>query len=314
MPMMYRPDMTVAARSANSLTGPANPAWSWAPVRAGTYSVELGDEVVTGWHSHDFHQVEYAFEGIAEVQTETARFLLPPQQAVWIPAGVEHCSTLTRVKTVSVFFDPSMDLPAGDRVRILAAAPVIREMMLYARRWPISRESSDNMADAFFAALAYLVGEWLDHETPLCLPTASDPLVAAAMDYAGDHLAHATMGDLCRKVGASERSVRRAFVADTGMSWRQYLQESRLLKAMALLAESDLSLLDISLAVGFDSASAFTRSFRRFAGEPPSEYRRRVRAPQPAPPSPSPASSEEAGEVIRGWSHLGRSAGVGQPG
>jgi len=304
---MYRPDMTVTARSAKSLTGAANPGSGGTPVRAGTYSVELGDDVVTGWHSHDFHQVEYAFEGIAEVQTETARFLLPPQQAVWIPAGVEHCSTLTRVKTVSVFFDPAMDLPAGDRVRILAAAPVIREMILYARRWPISRPRSDPMADAFFAALAYLVAEWLDHETPLCLPTATDPLVAAAMDYAGDHLARATMTELCREVGASERSLRRAFVADTGMSWRQYLQESRLLKAMALLAESDLSLLDISLAVGFESASAFTRSFRRYAGESPSEYRRRVRTPQPAPASFSPASSEEAGEVIRSWSHPGRS-------
>jgi AraC-like DNA-binding protein/mannose-6-phosphate isomerase-like protein (cupin superfamily) len=304
--MMYRPVMTVTARSAKSLTGPANPA-EGAPVRAGAYSVELGDDVVTGWHSHDLHQVEYAFEGIAEVQTESARFLLPPQQAVWIPAGVEHCSTLTRVKTVSVFFDRSMVLPAGDRVRILAAAPVIREMILYARRWPISRECSDPMADSFFTALAYLVAEWLDHETPLCLPTASDPLVAAAMDYTGDHLAGATMSGLCREVGTSERSLRRAFVSDTGMSWRQYLQESRLLKAMAMLAESDLSLLDISLAVGFDSASAFTRSFRRYAGESPSEYRRRVRTAQPATASFSATSTEEAGRVIRGWSHLGRS-------
>jgi AraC-like DNA-binding protein/mannose-6-phosphate isomerase-like protein (cupin superfamily) len=306
--MMYGPDMTVTARSAKSLAGAANPAAAGATVRAGTYSVELGDEVVTGWHSHDLHQLEYAFEGIAEVQTETARFLLPPQQAVWIPAGVDHCSTLTRVKTVSVFFDPSMGLPAGDRVRILAAAPVIREMILYARRWPMSREGSEPMADAFFAALAYLVAEWLDHETPLCLPTASDPLVAAAMDYADDHLADATMGEMCREVGTSERSLRRAFVADTGMSWRRYLQESRLLKAMALLAESDLSLLDISLAVGFDSASAFTRSFRRYAGESPSEYRRRVRTPHSGPASISPTSSERVGEVIRGWSHLGRSA------
>jgi AraC-like DNA-binding protein/mannose-6-phosphate isomerase-like protein (cupin superfamily) len=307
--MMYRPAMTVPARSAKSLTGPANPGAEEAPVRAGTYSVELGDDVVTGWHSHDLHQVEYAFEGIAEVQTETARFLLPPQQAVWIPAGVEHCSTLTRVKTVSVFFDPSMGLPAGDRVRILAAAPVIREMILYARRWPISRARSDPMADSFFTALAHLVAEWLDHETPLCLPTASDPLVAAAMDYTGDHLAEATLSALCREVGASERSLRRAFVADTGMSWRQYLQESRLLKAMAMLAESDLSLLDISLAVGFDSASAFTRSFRRYAGESPSEYRRRVRTAQPAPAPFSAASADVAGQVIRGWSHLGRSGG-----
>jgi AraC-like DNA-binding protein/quercetin dioxygenase-like cupin family protein len=307
--MMYRRAMTITARSAKSLTAAAKPGQKSSHrsrVRAGTYSVEVGDEIVTGWHSHEFHQVEYAFEGIAEVQTEHARFLLPPQQAVWIPAGVEHCSTLTRVKMVSVFFDPTMGLPAGDRVRILAAAPVIREMILYARRWPVSRETSDPMAEAYFKALAFLVAEWLEHETPLCLPTASDALVAAAMDYTMDHLSGVTISDLCREVGTSERSLRRAFVADTGMPWRQYLQESRLLKAMALLAERDHSLLDVSMAVGFESPSAFTRAFRRYASESPSQYRRRVATASVKASTITESSSEEAGRVIRGWSRIGR--------
>jgi AraC-like DNA-binding protein/quercetin dioxygenase-like cupin family protein len=307
---MYRPVMTITARSAKSLTAAAKPD-DRSRVRAGTYSVEVGDEIVTGWHSHEFHQVEYAFEGIAEVQTGSARFLLPPQQAVWIPAGVEHCSTLTRVKMVSVFFDPSffdatIELPAGDRVRILAAAPVIREMILYARRWPISRDASDVMADSYFKALAFLVAEWLEHETPLCLPTASDALVGAAMEYTKDHLARVTISDLCRDVGTSERSLRRAFVADAGMPWRQYLQESRLLKAMALLAERDHSLLDVSIAVGFESPSAFTRAFRRYAGESPSQYRRRIASASTRPAWLAETSSEDAGRVIRGWSRIGR--------
>src|SRR6185436_6221614 len=148
----------------------------------------------------------------------------------------EHSSTLTHVKAVSVFFDPAMVQDAGDRVRILAAAPVLREMIRYARRWPISRTGPDPVADAFFAALALLVAEWLDDETPLCLPTTNDPLVAAAIEYTDQHLADATLHDVCSAVGASERSLRRAFVSATGMSWRQYLQESRLLKSMALLA------------------------------------------------------------------------------
>ncbi len=262
--------------------------------------------MVTGWHSHDFHQVEYAFEGVADVQTDSARFLLPPQQAVWIPAGVEHCSTLTRVKAVSVFFEPSMGLPVGDRVRILAAAPVIREMILYARRWPINRQWSDSTADTFFAALASLVTEWLDCETPLYLPTARDPLVAASMEYTWAHLDEVTIGALCDAVGTSERSLRRAFLADTGMSWRQYLQESRLLKAMALLTENGRSLLNVSSAVGYESASAFTRAFRRYTGESPREYRRRVETAPNDAVSLNETSNEEAERVIFGWSNVRR--------
>ena len=122
--------------------------------------------------------------------------------------------------------------------------------------------------------------EWLDNETPLCLPTASDPLVAAAMDYTNQERRDVTIGDVCAAIGTSERSLRRAFLATTGMSWRQYLQESRLLKAMALLAEDDQNLLSIAVTVGYHSVSAFTRAFRRYAGEAPSAYRQRIRLGQ----------------------------------
>jgi AraC-like DNA-binding protein len=297
--MMYLSAVPLTARSANSLIPPAT------PVRAGTYWTEVGAEVVTGWHSHDRHQLEYAFEGVAEVETETARYLLPPQQAIWIPAGVQHSSTLTDVKAVSVFFDPSLGLRAGDRVRILAAAPVIREMILYARRWPVGRTGSDAMADTFFEALGYLVVDWLDHETPLCLPTARDPLVAAAMDYTAEHLAEVSLPDVCHAVGASERTLRRAFLADTGMSWRKYLQESRLLKAMSLLAGCDENLLTVALSVGFESASAFTRAFGRYAGESPHAYRQRIGSSQLGPP-PEERSAAGAAEVVAGWSHFPR--------
>ena len=172
-----------------------------------------------------------------------------------------------------------MGMPAGDRVRILAAAPVIREMILYARRWPVSRSSSDQMADAFFEALAYLVAEWLDHETPLCLPDGPRPPGRRAPCGTPPNIsAGVTMGDVCRAVGASERTLRRTFLAATGMSWRKYLQESRLLEAMALLAGGDDNLLAIAVAVGFDSASAFSRAFGRYVGESPHAYRKRIRS------------------------------------
>jgi AraC-like DNA-binding protein len=247
------------------------------PVRAGTYVIDGGDVTVTGWHCHDFHQLEHAFEGVAELETETDRYLLPPQQVVWIPAGVKHCSTRRGVRGVSVFFDPRMGLPTGDRVRILAAAPVIKEMLRYAARWPISRAGSDPTADTFFRALANVVIDWLDQETPLRLPTARRPVVVAAMAFTERNLSEdLAFGGVCRAVGMSERSMRRVFADATGMSWRRYVHESRLLKSMALLAEADLSILGVALAVGFHSVSAFGRAFTNYTGETPSAYRHRI--------------------------------------
>jgi len=243
-------------------------------VDAGTYVYD-GPDMVTGWHSHELHQLEYAFQGTIEVETEAAHYLLPSQQAAWIPAGLSHRSTLKGVRTISVFFVPDLVADEGARARILPAATVIREMILYGVRWPISRPQSDPAADSFFTALAGLVLEWLDDETPLCLPTTHDPLVRAVMEHTNANLATVTAAEVCRTVGVSERSLRRAFPAATGMTWRQYLFESRLLRAMALLAEPGPTILDVANVVGFEGSS-FSRAFLRHTGETPSAYRRRV--------------------------------------
>jgi AraC-like ligand binding domain len=144
-PLVHFGLVTVLADSAKNLPSADNglvDMRAGAPVLAGTYAYD-GPNMVTRWHSHDIHQLEYAFEGTIEVETDAAHYLLPPQQAAWIPAGLVHRSTLSQVRTVSVFFAPHMVPDDEGRARILAAAPVIREMILYGLRWPISRATSD---------------------------------------------------------------------------------------------------------------------------------------------------------------------------
>ena len=244
----------------------------------GAYTYE-GDHLVTPWHSHDLHQIEYGVSGVVEVATAAGHYLLPPQQAAWIPASLEHQATMnTAVRTVSVMFDPRIVPNAGDRARILAVSPLIREMMIYALRWPIARVEADEVSDGFFQTLAHLVGESLDHEEPLSLPTSDDPVVAAALTYTREHLDTVTAGEVSHAIGVSERTLRRQFATALGMPWRGYLLQARLLRAMALLAEPGPSVLDVSLAVGFENVSAFARAFAQRCGETPSTYRRRVAA------------------------------------
>jgi AraC-like DNA-binding protein len=244
--------------------------------RAGTFTYQ-GDELVTTWHSHDLHQIEYALQGVVEVETDAAHYLLPPQQAAWIPAGLLHQTTIaTTVLTVSVFFEPTMVPEGGGRARIVGVAPVVREMIIYGQRWPIERVESDARADAFFHVLGNLVSDALEDEVPLSLPASVEPVVAAAMAYTNDHLGSVSAASVSRAVGVSERTLRRLFRAELDMSWRTYVLQARLLRSMALLAEPGPSVLRVATDVGFDSASAFSRAFLRYAGETPSAYRRRV--------------------------------------
>ena len=236
-----------------------------------------GEQLVTGWHFHDVHEIEYACRGMVEVETEAGHYLLPPHQAAWIPAGLRHQTTLNAgAQTLAVLFEPGLVPLAGDRVRIIAVSALLREMMLYSARWPISRSESGAEADSFFQALGYVVAEALDDEMPLHLPVPTDPVVAAATDYTRAHLDRVTVSDVTRAVGVSERTLRRIFGTHLGMSWRSYLLRARVLRSMALLAQPDRSVLEVAIAVGFDDAGAFARSFARHCGETPSAYRRRI--------------------------------------
>jgi AraC-like DNA-binding protein/quercetin dioxygenase-like cupin family protein len=286
--------MTVSATSDRLLSAAAKPAQDLSrhPARrvielrrggralGGSYLYE-GDGLITGWHSHEVHQIEYALHGVVEVETDSAHYLLPPQQAAWIPAGLEHQAVMNPdVKTVAVMFDPALVAAPGDRARILAVSPLIREMMIYALRWQIDRvrgaAEDEEVSDRFFHTLANLVSEALDHEAPLSLPTCAHPIVAAAMAFTKAHLDSVSADEVSRAVSVSERTLRRLFQDTLGLSWRTYLLHARMLRAMALLAGPGQSVQQTALAVGFDSLSSFTRAFAQFCGETPSTYRKRV--------------------------------------
>jgi AraC-like DNA-binding protein len=63
-------------------------------------------------------------------------------------------------------------------------------------------------------------------------------------------------------------------LADHDLSYSCILDQSRFLKAEALLLDADIKLVDISLMLGYADAAGFTRAFRRWAGVSPREYRR----------------------------------------
>ena len=83
---------------------------------------------------------------------------------------------------------------------------------------------------------------------------------------------------LARSVNLSRAHFIRSFRETFGETPHRYLQRRRLERAMALLRETDRSVTDICLDVGFSSLGTFSRTFREVLGESPREYRRRTQA------------------------------------
>ena len=72
----------------------------------------------------------------------------------------------------------------------------------------------------------------------------------------------------------SEAHFIRTFRAVFGETPHRYLQRRRVERSMFLLRETERSVTDICLDVGFTSLGTFSRMFRQIVGEAPSAYRR----------------------------------------
>ena len=77
-------------------------------------------------------------------------------------------------------------------------------------------------------------------------------------------------------VGLSQFHFCTAFRLAAGMSPHHYLTALRMTHARKLLAEPGLSIIQVALAVGYQTPSAFTASFRKANKVTPSEFRRRL--------------------------------------
>jgi AraC family transcriptional regulator of adaptative response / DNA-3-methyladenine glycosylase II len=79
---------------------------------------------------------------------------------------------------------------------------------------------------------------------------------------------------LARRLGVSDRHVRRLFEARFGVSPLQYLQTRRLLTAKQLLADTDLPVTQVALVSGFASLRRFNAAFAQHYGLSPTQLRR----------------------------------------
>jgi AraC-like DNA-binding protein len=96
-----------------------------------------------------------------------------------------------------------------------------------------------------------------------------------AMDYFDARLAEPVrLADVAAATGLTRMHFAAQFRAATGLSPHEFLLRRRVERAQEMLAETNMSVVDIALSVGFQTQSHFTTVFKRFAGQPPQTWRR----------------------------------------
>jgi AraC family transcriptional regulator len=99
--------------------------------------------------------------------------------------------------------------------------------------------------------------------------------VRRAKEYLNDRLAEpVTLAELAAVVRLSPYHFARAFKVSTGEPPHRYHTRIRLERARELLEQSDLTVTEIALSLGFDSPQSLARVFRKEIGRSPSAWRR----------------------------------------
>lgn len=86
-----------------------------------------------------------------------------------------------------------------------------------------------------------------------------------------------TLEETARVVCLSPDYLSRIFRQETGIGFRQYLNNVRITKAKELIRTTNLRLTDISQMAGYDDQSYFTKVFKRTTGISPNEYAKKHR-------------------------------------
>jgi AraC-like DNA-binding protein len=125
------------------------------------------------------------------------------------------------------------------------------------------------------AALSAIVRRRLDQVLPDVILPTSAPLGARVRRILVDGLGQMTLtaDSVARTLSMSRRSLTR-HLAEEGTSFRALLDDVRAELSRALLQDRTLSIADVAFFLQYSEPAAFHRSFRRWTGQTPQNYRR----------------------------------------
>ncbi len=221
-------------------------------------------------HRHARSQLVYASEGVMTVTAAAGSWVVPPQRAVWMPAGMEHAIRVNRrVSMRSLYIVPEAAPGLPLACRVVTVSPLLRALIL--RAMSIPQLYDENGPDG------RIVRVILDElrslpATPLHLPRPRDPRLTRVTEQLQAAPGDARpFGDWSRLAGASPRTLARLFVSETGLTFRAWRQRARLLHALVELADS-APVTRAAFESGYDSPSAFIAAFKREFGTTPARY------------------------------------------
>jgi len=225
-----------------------------------------GDDIAA--HFHDHGQLRYAASGALVTKTQVGTWVTPASRITWVPPFHVHSSRSYGETDVRVFRVPAAladQLPREPSVFVASA--LLREAYL---AMIDDHPRARLLLEVVIAELARAPQE------SLRLPEPTDARLKAVTDLLhADPSNAATLAELGRASGASERTLSRLFGSELSMSFHQWRTLLRIQRAVLELCDG-ASVTDTAMLLGWSNPSSFIEAFTALVGQTPGRYRAAV--------------------------------------
>lgn len=254
------------------------------------------------WHWHGEQQFSLILEGPVIMTLLGEDYLLHPGDAIFINSNVEHMTRPVTPGTgryLSINYQPSLlALFRGSAIEQKYLLPYVKDPRMQAIPLLWKHESDWSILEQVQSMFETLQTEPYGYELDACgrlfhiwkLLLERNEAVSVPAQHIEHNEARAiltylhahyperlTLDEIASKVHISKSECCRLFRIAYGSSIISYLTDYRLQQSIAMLAETPLSVLEISERCGFNSTSYFIKIFREKVGQTPLQYRRSIK-------------------------------------
>lgn len=256
------------------------------------------------WHWHEEMEILIVDQGIADISTDDASYLIKPGQGLIINQNVMHCIHAHNQKSCtfhSLIFHP--DFIFGHKSNYLQTEYLLpmqnyhlfkalfldesapwHERMLQTVKEIIELNMKKNFGYEI-ATKGYLCHFWVEllrqlpqTETPQFSRVSPDgQRVKEAMLFIRMHYAEPlTLQEIADSIHVSKSECCRCFARTLQMSPFEYLMKYRIYESTKKLMDTDQnpgSIADLAISVGFNNTSYFNKLFKKFLGCTPTYYK-----------------------------------------
>jgi len=221
------------------------------------------------WHTHHRAQFIYATEGLLTITTTSGLWVVPPRRAVWIVPGELHKGSAPKPFGLRTLYLAPGFAPMPQRCCVVSVDPLLDALLMEASTFGMAYP-----AEGPEQRLMQVVLDRLNRleVTPSYLPTPSDArLLRLVANLESNPADTRPLQALAAASGMTARTAARLFVKETGLTFAQWRQQLRLLKAMQALSLGE-SVTQVAADVGYQDVSAFISVFKDAFGETPARY------------------------------------------